>query len=208
METPYTNHLSFDHIYEPAEDTFILMDSIEEDGGWLREEIKPTLCLEIGSGSGVVSSAVAKFLGTFCMAIDINPLACRGTKETAERHGVFVDCINGDLVSSLLPKKIIDLLIFNPPYVPTEDIEVASSKIAHTWAGGCRGRQVMDRLFPLIPDLLSDKGVFYLVLVEENDPNEVMKIFEKKGFICEIVKKRIAGRERLFVLRISKTKKD
>jgi len=204
METPYTTHLSFEHIYEPAEDTFILMDSIEEDGPWLLEKIKPTLCLEIGSGSGVVSSAVAKFLKTFCLATDINPIACRGTKETAEKHGVFVDSVNADLASVLLLKNNIDLLIFNPPYVPTEEIEVASSKIAHTWAGGLQGRQVMDRLFPLVPELLSDKGVFYLVLVQENKPTEVEKMFKEQGFFCKIVKKTIAGRERLSVLRISR----
>lgn len=206
METPYTTHLSFEHIYEPAEDTFILMDSIEEDGPWLLENVKPVLCLEIGSGSGIVSSAVAKFLNSYCMAIDINPLACKGTKETAKRHGVFVDCVNADLVSSLMLRKNIDLLIFNPPYVPTDDVEVASSKIANTWAGGRNGRRVMDRLFPLVSQLLSEKGVFYLVLVQENKPLELEQMFLKLGFFCKIVKKRSAGRERLCVLRISRTK--
>jgi release factor glutamine methyltransferase len=204
METPYTTHLSFEHIYEPAEDTFILMDSIEEDGPWLLAN-KPVMCLEIGSGSGVVSSAVSKFLNVYCIAVDINPLACKGTKETASRHGVFVDCVNGDLVSSFVLRKKVDLLIFNPPYVPTEDIEVASSEIANTWAGGLNGRRVMDRLFPLVSELLSEKGVFYLVLVEENKPLELEQMFLKLGFFCKFVKKRSAGRERLSVLRISRT---
>ncbi|XP_059468761.1 methyltransferase N6AMT1-like isoform X1 [Neocloeon triangulifer] len=206
METPFTSHLSFNHIYEPAEDSFILMDAIEEDGPWLRDEIRPALCVEIGSGSGVVCSAVAKFLKTFCLAIDINPLACRATKETARRHGASVECVNADLVTPLLPaiRNKVDLLIFNPPYVPTETVEIASSKIAHTWAGGLRGRQVMDRLFPLVPDLLSSKGVFYLVLVEENKPLEVEEIFLRQGFKCKFVKRRAAGRERLCVLRVSK----
>lgn len=47
--------------------------------------------------------------------------------------------------------------------------QVASRGIEAAWAGGSRGREVMDRLFPLVPSLLSDNGIFYLVTVKEND---------------------------------------
>ncbi|CAB3361272.1 Hypothetical predicted protein [Cloeon dipterum] len=203
METPFTNHLSFEHIYEPAEDSFLLMDAIEADDFWLRETVKPTICLEIGSGSGIVCSAVAKFLNVFCLATDINSLACRATRETAQRAGVIVECVNADLVKPVVTGKI-DMLIFNPPYVPTENYEVASSNIAHTWAGGLNGRQVMDRLFPLLPELLSERGVFYLVLLEQNRPQEVERILQMQGLECQIVMKRRAGIEKLCVLRASK----
>jgi release factor glutamine methyltransferase len=103
-------------------------------------------------------------------------------------------------------RKKVDLLIFNPPYVPTEDIEVASSEITNSWAGGLNGRRVMYRLIPLISELLSEKGVFYLVLVEENKPLELEQLFLKLGYFCKFVKKRSAGRVRLCVLRISRTK--
>lgn len=42
--------------------------------------------------------------------------------------------------------------------------------IARSWAGGEKGREVMDRVFPLIPQLLSAEGVFYLVVIQENKP--------------------------------------
>ncbi|XP_065353703.1 methyltransferase N6AMT1 [Cloeon dipterum] len=205
METPFTNHLSFEHIYEPAEDSFLLMDAIEADDCWLRETVKPTICLEIGSGSGIVCSAVAKFLKVFCLATDINSLACRATRETAQRAEVIVECVNADLVKPVVTGKI-DMLIFNPPYVPTENYEVASSNIAHTWAGGLNGRQVMDRLFPLLPELLSERGVLYLVLLEQNRPQEVERILQMQGLKCQIVMKRRAGIEKLCVLRASKAK--
>lgn len=30
----------------------------------------------------------------------------------------------------------------------------------------------MDRLFPIIPELLSPEGVFYLIIIKENDSGE------------------------------------
>lgn len=48
-------------VYDPAEDTFALMDALEEDA---KEIANATLCVEIGSGSGCVSAFVAQMVGT------------------------------------------------------------------------------------------------------------------------------------------------
>lgn len=40
--------------------------------------------------------------------------------------------------------------VFNPPYVPTPDEEVLRTGIAQAWAGGYRGRVIIDRFLPLV----------------------------------------------------------
>jgi hypothetical protein len=91
--------------------------------------------------------------------------------------------------------------IFNPPYVPTPDDEVVApvlpgsrppqndddttttksvggsslGVVAAAWAGGDRGRRVVDRLLPQLHGLLSDEGEAFVVAVQENDPEGMIR---------------------------------
>ncbi|GFH07885.1 hemK methyltransferase family member 2, partial [Haematococcus lacustris] len=62
------------------------------------------------------------------------------------------------------------LQIFNPPYVPTPDDEVQSRGLSSAWAGGFKGRRVIDRFMPQLSRVLRCGGQLLLVAVAENDP--------------------------------------
>ena len=49
-------------------------------------------------------------------------------------------------------------------------VQVGSCGLQASWAGGERGRQVIDRFLPQIAQLLSPTGVCYLLILKENDP--------------------------------------
>ncbi|KAG0726362.1 HemK methyltransferase family member 2 [Chionoecetes opilio] len=207
IRTPDFHHITaedLDHVYEPSEDTFLLVDALEKDLQLIRAT-HPTVCLEVGSGSGVVVTALASALGPRCSyyATDINPRACRITFETGRINGVSINPINTDLTRGVRSMGV-DVLIFNPPYVVTPSDEVARGDLEHTWAGGELGREVMDRLFPLVGELLSPKGLFYLVVVKENRPQEVEEVMARQGFSCCTVLARTTGPEKLSVLRFSR----
>uniref|UniRef100_A0A8D2PQ94 Methyltransferase HEMK2 n=1 Tax=Zosterops lateralis melanops TaxID=1220523 RepID=A0A8D2PQ94_ZOSLA len=168
------------------------------------------ICLEIGSGSGVVSTFLASsILGPSALYIctDINPMAAYCTQETALLNNVHLEPVITDLVKGLSPRLNgkVDLLLFNPPYVVTPSEEVKSHGIEASWAGGKQGREVMDRVFPLVPDLLSPGGLFYLVTIKENNPDEILETMKKSGLKGTQVLSRQAGQEMLTILRFTKS---
>jgi hypothetical protein len=65
-------------------------------------------------------------------------------------YKVRVDCIRTDLVTAVEQRlaQAVDVLLFNPPYVPTESDEIRGTGIEISWAGGVDGREVTDRLLP------------------------------------------------------------
>ena len=71
------------------------------------------------------------------------------TKE--DLYQVLLEPICTDLTGGLRLSGRVDVLVFNPPYVPTPSEEVGLGGIAASWAGGIDGRQVTDRLLPLVP---------------------------------------------------------
>ncbi|KAM9627589.1 methyltransferase N6AMT1 isoform 1-T1 [Morphnus guianensis] len=168
------------------------------------------ICLEIGSGSGVVSTFLASsIIGSSALYIctDINPMAAYCTLETALLNNVHLQPVITDLVKGLSPRLNgkVDLLLFNPPYVVTPSEEVESRGIEASWAGGRKGREVMDRVFPLVPDLLSPGGLFYLVTIKENNPDEILETMKKGGLEGTRVLSRQAGQEVLTILKFRKS---
>ncbi|GAA6062631.1 hypothetical protein JCM10212_000293 [Sporobolomyces blumeae] len=210
IPTPSTSHLKakdFESVYEPAEDTFILLDALEQDADLL----KPSkVCVEIGSGSGCVSA----FLGAICggssalyLCTDLNPHATRCTLETGLANKVPLDPVLTNLTASLVPRltHAVDVLVFNPPYVETEEEEVddaqADGTIEKAWAGGQGGMKVTNRVLEQVDELLSPRGMFYLVAVPQNKPLEILAQMKERGLEGEVTLKRRAGREHLHVLR-------
>jgi len=211
--TPDISHLSpgdYECVYEPAEDSFLLIDAIETDKAFILAK-NPTICLEIGSGSGIVLTFVSQLLKSenhliAPIGVDINPKAVIVSQKTAALNGLqFMNFVNADLNQPFFGRfGLVDILIFNPPYVVTPDEEVASSGIEASWAGGLRGRRVTDRLLPKVaPCLSKPHGIFYIVLIEENDPQEIKSILEADGLIGQMVLKRKAGPEKLSVWRFT-----
>ncbi len=85
------SYLREKNVYEPAEDTFLLLDALEDDIQNLTSS-KPGVVVEIGPGSGIVITAISNVLkkNAYYLAVDINPDACLLTKNTAELNGVKV----------------------------------------------------------------------------------------------------------------------
>ncbi|KIR52034.1 hypothetical protein I315_05324 [Cryptococcus gattii Ru294] len=202
LPTPNIAHFTesdYEHIYEPAEDSFILLDALELDAHDLRR-MHPSVCVEIGAGSGVVSAFMSNLLGhgNSCTYITIlDPIRC-------------------NLVDPLLPRlaEKVDVLLFNPPYVPTDNEELQMTQesrgIGGAWAGGADGMTITNTVLQQLPNLLSPGGRLYLVAIHQNNTKDISARMLSLGLQSKLINlfkeiiKRRAGRELLSVLRISK----
>ncbi len=205
---PNLSHLSsadYEHVYEPSDDTFLLIDALSADAAELRR-CHPALCVEIGSGSGCVITHLGCLLPDAALiAGDVNRDANRATAATGAANGRRVAPVQMDLLSAMRPGTV-DVLVFNPPYVPTSEEElaeaVATADISAAWAGGPRGRLVLDRLIPAVGAALSPSGLFYLLGVAENEPDEIAALLREQACLeATVIAERRAQNERLFVMR-------
>jgi release factor glutamine methyltransferase len=203
----------YEQVYEPSEDTYLLIDGIKYDYSTNHHMYSTTRrALEIGCGSGVPCVYLGKLMkeqeaDIALFVTDINPNALRVARQTAKENGIqFLEAIRCDLGSALLPRGhgCMDVIIFNPPYVPTPDEEVCGIGIEASWAGGLDGRFVVDRSIPQISKLLArPHGVCYLITVDDNKPEEMAERFWKLGLAMAPLVRRRACNEFLTVQKIT-----
>ncbi|KAK6618703.1 hypothetical protein RUM43_013094 [Polyplax serrata] len=203
ITTPDLTHIKnsdWDYVYEPAEDTFFLLDTLEQELKYIYQK-KPTIVLEVGSGSGTIISALSKVFNSHshCIAIDVNSHACKMTKNTSSQNHCLVEVIQGDL-TSCLRQQSIDMIVFNPPYVVTPSSEInTADPLTKSWAGGVNGAEVIMKFLEMCPGALSQLSFGYLLLLKENNPNLLMSLLKEKKFECEIISSRKIRGEELFV---------
>ncbi|XP_018564540.1 hemK methyltransferase family member 2 [Anoplophora glabripennis] len=206
LDTPKYNLNKYPEVYEPSEDTFLLLDALEADTSFLLN-LKPKIAVEIGSGSGVIITGLASLLKNSCLyfSTDINPQACLATQNTARLNGAPIECINMDLLLGF-KNRMFDIILFNPPYVVTDSEELSGSGLNRAWAGGTNGREIIDRLSCNISDMLTPEGICYLLLLKENNPQEVVSGMKGLGFDSELVLQRKIPGEFLYVYKFFRRK--
>ncbi|OQV23499.1 putative HemK methyltransferase family member 2 [Hypsibius exemplaris] len=221
FSTPRTGHLSearFESVYEPVEDSFLFLDALELNWEFITK-LKPSICLEIGCGSGIISTFICQNLHglseCFMLCVDINPSAVQATQATfagnINRKSAVFDTVLGNLATGLLPVShgTVDLILFNPPYVVTTTEELETGDLASkAWAGGVNGREVLDKFFPQAVELLSRDGAMYCVALKENNIEDIQATVSALGLQTDIILSRRCRNELLHILRFTRKQKD
>ena len=210
------------------------MDCIENDGELFNKTFKSKgkllnstiTILEIGCGSGIVSTHTYNVINVYCnnkkidislFGIDINGNALQITKNTMIKNGVKnneITLIQSDLLNGINIKSMeseIDIMIFNPPYVPTSSEELNKSQndklLSAAWSGGIDGRVIIDKFIKHsnFYKLLSDDSFFYLVTIAMNKPNEIIDILKQSPYNLhgEIVAKKRVVQEMLIIIKFT-----
>jgi release factor glutamine methyltransferase len=177
-----------DLVYQPEADTFLLLRAA-------RAEVKPgDRVLEIGTGSALISAELARVTGV--VATDINPHAvmcarCRG-----------VEVVRCDLFSGV--RGMFDLVIFNPPYLPTQPEERINDWLEYALDGGENGRMVIERFADGAGQVLAPGGRILLLVSSLTGPDKVQELFDTHGFSSDRVAEETVEGEELYVLRMTR----
>jgi release factor glutamine methyltransferase len=173
-------------VYTPEADTYLLLDAA------LGEVKQGDRVLEVGTGSGLIASELAKVTGV--VATDINPHAVL----CARKKGVVV--VQSDLFAGI--RSTFDLILFNPPYLPTQPEERIDDWLEHALNGGENGRVVIGRFAEQVGRVLAPGGRILLLISSLTGLPEVRDLFFQSGFLSEILVKKIVEDETLYVLKI------
>ncbi|ODV59858.1 uncharacterized protein ASCRUDRAFT_76804 [Ascoidea rubescens DSM 1968] len=121
-------------------------------------------------------------------------------------------------LTSCVVNNSVDLLVFNPPYVPSANSEIPTingqsniDQDSGAWLdmalnGGDDGMIVTAKLLDNLHDILADNGVAYILFCARNKPDDVYKQMKERKLQVEKVIFRKCGWEELSVLRLWKRK--
>jgi release factor glutamine methyltransferase len=179
---------SCDEVYQPAEDTFLLLRAALSEAG------PADRVLEIGCASGFISLELVPLVARL-LATDINPHAVRA----ARARGIEV--IRADLFGGIKGK--FDLILFNAPYLPTQPEERTGKWIDYALDGGESGRQTVDRFIKDLAGHLRPGGRALLLISSLTGLSEVQGTAVAAGLTAEVVAEEGCFFERLYVLRLA-----
>lgn len=104
----------------PRPETELLAEAVLEVGGR-----SPLSVLDVGTGSGILAVTLAAERPEWrVMASDLSEDALSRARGNAAAHGVSarVAFYQGDLLEPFMNGPIIDVLVSNPPYIPSGDV--------------------------------------------------------------------------------------
>ena len=123
------------------------------------------------------------------MATDINPHAIFCAR------GKGLDVVQSDLCSGI--RGTFDLIIFNPPYLPTQPDERIDDWLEYALDGGATGRAVIGRFADTVRGVLAPKGRILLLVSSLTGLAEVVELFAGRGFTAEVAQQQTVEDEEL-----------
>ncbi|OGC15563.1 protein-(glutamine-N5) methyltransferase, release factor-specific [candidate division WOR-1 bacterium RIFOXYC2_FULL_37_10] len=169
----------------------------------LRDSKRQSLnVLDIGTGSGCIAVTLAKYIPQAKVwATDISEEALEIAKKNAKKHGILdrIKLIKGDLFADI--KEKFDIIISNPPYIPTDDIEnlepnVKGFEPREALDGGKDGLDIVRKIIEEASIYLKPDGILMLEL-EYRQSKKVEKLIKNKGYKNIEIIKDFAGLNRI-----------
>jgi len=164
--------------------------------------------LDFGTGTGCIAIALAvKCPKSKIVATDVSPDALTLAKENAARHNVAerIQFLQGDGFAAFPTDTSFDLIISNPPYIPSAEIATLQPEVRDfdphaALDGGADGLDFYRRLGKEAKSFLKPDGKIMLEFGDGQD-GTIRTIFEAEKWIVEAVKEDYSHRARILIAR-------
>ncbi len=173
---------------DPRPDSEVLIEAALECAALLKKTRGDDLrILDLGTGSGcLLISMLMELEHAFGVGVDVAPEALFAARHNAELAGVEDQCsfVCSDWMASLGAG--FDLILCNPPYIPTADIEGLEAEVRsydpkRALDGGVDGFDAYARLIADMHDVLNP-GAWVLFEVGEGQAERVSDLFVDNNF--------------------------
>ncbi len=156
---------------------------------------------DVGTGSGAIALTLAKlYPGAAVFAGDVSPGALEVARGNAERLGLAVTFVEGDLGAPLAAHAPFSLLCANLPYIPSGDMATlppeVKSEPALALDGGPDGLALVRRLVADAPGLLAPGGALVLE-IGDGQAVATAELLRAAGFADVRARRDLAGIDRV-----------
>jgi release factor glutamine methyltransferase len=195
------------HVLVPRPETELLA---ETGWQWLSTiNSQPSTALDFGTGSGCLAIALAaKSPASKIIALDVSPDALELARRNAERNGAGdrIQFIEGSGFEALPADARFDLIISNPPYIPSAEIESLQPEVRDydpraALDGGPDGLVFYRRFAAEAKPFLKPGGRMMLEF-GDGQADAIKEIFEKQNWVVEAVREDYTRRQRILIARI------
>lgn len=175
----------------PRPDTEILVDWVINTAS-CKYGNTPINIVDLGTGSGCIGLTLAHYLkNSKVYLVDKDENCLNVAAENIKRHNLSEKVVlcNGDMYDGIKPLQLegkIDIIVSNPPYIPTDDIEVLQVEVSKyepkiALDGGIDGLKYYKRLIPESKYYLMKDGILALE-IGHDQAKRVKDIFIEEGF--------------------------
>ena len=188
----------------PQPDTEILVEEVIE----ILKNIQNPVILDLCTGSGAIAIAIAKYVQNVKIyASDISKKALEIAKQNATLNGVAnnIKFIESNLFDKIKDEKF-DIIVSNPPYVPTNDIKKLPIDVQNephlALDGGKDGLDFYKKIAKEGYKYLKRQGYICLE-IGYDQKNDVKKIIDnERRYVETYCKKDLCQNDRIIVTRI------
>ena len=152
-----------------------------------REVLPGSSVLDLCTGSGALAIAAARAGAGDVTAVDVSRRSVLAVRLNAARNRARVRTVRGDLFAPLEGRRF-DLIVSNPPYLPSDD-ELPDRGPSRAWEGGGDGRVFIDRIVAEAAGHLTPHGRLLMIHSSVCGTEETLTRLEAAGLEAGVIER-------------------